>query len=116
MITIKEEFKMDAEQLLSRCKFSKRYRGYQILMECIQLALNSEETLLYITGIYMAVAPKYHIAWNCVERNIRTALDHAWTSGGKEQLDLISGGVMYEKPTVGELIEILSCYLKTHPE
>lgn len=31
-------------------------------------------------------------------------------------METISGGKFYSKPTVGEVIEIMACYLKEHPE
>lgn len=107
---------MDMEQLLEQCRFSKRYQGYYALQECIRIALENEENLLYMTGIYMDAAQKFHISWSCVERNIRTALDYSWKNGGKEQLEILVGRVFYEKPTVSEVIEILTCYIKAHSE
>ena len=105
---------MDMEQLLRQCKFSKRYQGYQAFLECLYIALENEDSLLYITGIYMDVGQKSHVSWKRVERNIRTMLDYSWRTGGKEQLESLSGGALYEKPTTGEVLEILTCYIKKH--
>ena len=105
---------MDAEQLLKQCRFSKRYQGYQCLIECIRIASEDEEKLLYVTEIYTDVAQKFNISWKSVERNIRTAFDYSWKNGGKEQLELLAGGTFYEKPTVGEIIEIFTCYIRAH--
>lgn len=107
---------MNMEQLLRKCGFSKRYRGFLALQECVCIVLENEDALLYMTAIYNEVGSKNHISWNCVERNIRTLVNSSWENGGKEQLELLAGGVLYEKPTVGEVIEILACYIKEHPE
>ena len=107
---------MTIDQLLKQCRFSKRYQGYQVFSECLRIALENEETLLYVTGIYIDAAKKYNTSWHHVERNIRTMLDHSWKTGGKEELERLSGGILYEKPTVGETIEIMVCYLKEHPD
>lgn len=107
---------MNIEELLKECRFSKRYQGYHVFRECLLVALKDEESLLYLTGIYAEVARKCNISWKLVERNIRTMLDYAWSIGGKESLERLSGGVLYEKPTIGEVLEILVYYLKTHAQ
>lgn len=107
---------MDMEQLFQQCRFSKRYQGYYAFRECLSIALENEETLLYMTGIYVEAGQRCHAPWQHVERNIRTMLNYSWKNGGKEVLEMLSGGVLYQKPTVSEVIEILTCYLKEHPE
>lgn len=102
------------DKILRQCRFSKRHQGYRELQECINIVLQNEERLLYMTGIYMEVAENFHISWGGVERNIRTAFEYAWTNGGKEQMEKIAGGAFYGKPTVSEVIEILACYIKEH--
>ena len=105
---------MEMEQVLRECRFSKRYQGYYALRECLGIALENEDTLQYMTGIYVEAAKRCPTSWHHVERNIRTMLDYSWKNGGREALEGIAGGVLYEKPTVGEVIEILTCYLKEH--
>lgn len=105
---------MNLEQLLFQCKFSRRYKGYQPLYECVKIALEDENRLLQITGIYSEVADKFQISASGVERNIRTLLNYSWENGGKKQFEQIAGGEFYNKPSVGEAIEILTCYLKNH--
>ena len=108
--------RMTLEQLLKQCKFSKRYHGYGEFMECLRITLANEDSLTYITGVYMEAAAKCHISWSGLERNIRTMLDHSWQTGGRIELEKISGCTLYAKPTIGELLEDLTCYLKEHPE
>ena len=103
---------MNIERILLECRFSRRYRGYRELEECVKLALEKEERLLCVYGIYTEVGRKHNISASGVERNIRTLLNHAWNNGGKEPLERISGGKIYDRPSVSEVIEIITCYLK----
>ena len=101
------------EQLIREAKFSKRYQGYQYLLECIELVLEDDSRLCALSKqAYQPIAQKYQISYRCVERDIRTARDYAWQKGGGVFLEKISGGIFYEAPPVGELIEILAVYLK----
>ncbi|HBA63092.1 MAG TPA: hypothetical protein DCZ20_04470 [Lachnospiraceae bacterium] len=102
-----------AEKLLRETKFSRRYQGYEYLVICVERVVEEDRRLCaLIKEVYQPVADKYHVTYKAVERDIRTARDKAWGSGGKEVIERISGGEFYEPPTVGELIEILAEYLK----
>ena len=107
---------MNLEQLFTWCKFSKRYQGYHLFRECLQITLSDENTLLYLTAIYMDAGKKSSHTWKQVERNIRTMLDYAWKAGGREQMEMLAGCPLQQKPTVGEVLEIFTCYVKSHPE
>lgn len=107
---------MNLEQLLLQCKFSKRYKGYQPLYECVKIVSEDEERLLHITGVYAEVADKFQISPSGVERNIRTLLNYSWQNGGKKQLEQLAGGEFYSKPSVSEAIEILTCCLKSQED
>lgn len=102
-----------AEQLIRKARFSKRYQGYQYLLQCVRLVLEDDSRLCALSKqVYQPIAQKYQISYRCVERDIRTARDYAWQKGGGVFLEKISGGIFYEAPPVGELIEILAVYLK----
>ena len=106
-----------AELLIRKAKFSKRYRGYYYLLQCIELVFADENRLCALSKeVYRPIAEKYQVSCRCIERDIRTARDYAWQRGGKEILEEISGGVFYESPSVGELIEILAVYLREETE
>ena len=107
---------MEIKVLLRKCRFSKRYRGYLELEECIRLIQNNEERLLCITEVYKDVGNSFRISWSSVERNIRTLLNADWEKGGKECLENAIGTKLYDKPTACELIEMLACYLIDHPD
>lgn len=107
---------MDVEKLLRYCRFSKCYHGFLALKECVLIALEDEERLLYVTDIYNEAARKFRLSRSGVERNIRTALSHAWQNGGRERMEALAGGKFFEKPSVSEVIELLVCYIKEHQD
>lgn len=107
---------MKIERTLLYCRFSRRYLGFREFQECVRIALEDEERLLYVGAIYQEVGEKFGVSASGVERNLRTVLQYAWSRGGKEPLEQLSGGTFYDKPTVSEVIEILVCYLKEHEE
>ena len=107
---------MKMETLLSRCRFSRRFQGYRALTECINIALEDENRLLCLTDIYKEAAEKCGVSWKRLERNLRTMLDYSWKNGGMRQLEEVSGGIFYEKPTVGDVIEVIVCYLRENLE
>lgn len=103
---------MDIDRILVQCRFSKRYQGYRDLREGVRMVIENENRLLRITGIYQQIADKHMVSRECVERNLRTVINYSWANGGKEQLELLSGGKLYEKPTTGEVLEIIAYYIK----
>ena len=106
-----------AEQLIRKARFSKRYRGYQYLLQCIELVIEDDSRLCALSKqVYQPIARKYQVSHRCIERDIRTARDYAFQRGGKEFLEKISGGKFLVTPSVVELIEILAVYLKEEKE
>jgi len=103
---------MDLDRLMLYCRLSRRYTGYLELQECLKIALEDEERLLYVTGIYREVGEKFYGSAGRIERNIRTLLNYSWKNGGKEPLEKIFGRKLDSKPRVGEVIEGFVCYLK----
>ena len=105
------------EQPIWKAGFSKRYRGFRYPMECIDLVLEDDSRLCALSKqVYQPIARKFGVSYRCIERDIRTARNHAWLRGAKEFLEGISGGKFYEMPPVGELIEILALHLKEGQE
>ena len=103
---------MNMEEVFRQCRFSKRYYGYRALQECLQIVMEDEDRLLCVTGIYMEAARRCQTSQQRVERNIRTMLEESWRNGGRETLEKMAGGKLYARPSVGEALEMLSCYLK----
>lgn len=107
---------METEKLLRKCGFSARYLGYYMLLACILIAAEDESRLLNMTSIYRDAARMHCTATSSVERNIRTVISRVWDNGGQKELERLCGCRLYQKPTVGEVIEIFVCYLNDHCE
>ena len=90
----------------------KRYKGYKQLMMSVELALDDEERLMYITeNIYNPVADMCCCNRHNIERNIRTVAEHAWENHS-ERLTEIAGYDVVATPSVSELISILVTYVE----
>lgn len=106
---------MDIDSLLKQCRFPKRLNGYYPLRECVKIVVEDENRLLNLSSVFSEVSNRLQVNYDTIERNIRTIIKHSWTRGGKEELEKISNGTLYQSPSVGEIIEILACYLIDHP-
>lgn len=73
---------MNTDQLLKYCRFSKRYQGYCMLQECVEIVLEDEDYLLHLTDIYKKAAEKFDVSWSGLERDIRTSIDYSIRHGG----------------------------------
>ena len=102
---------MNIDQILKQCGFHVRHRGFQALEKCVRLALEDETKLLSVTALYKEVALSHHVQWSAVERSIRVAVTHAWSNGGKEQMEHVFRCSIPFKPTAGEMIELLTNYM-----
>ena len=102
----------DIDRVLRHCRFSRRYQGYRELREGVRIVMENDNSLLRVTGIYHQIAEKYDVSWESVERNLRTLINCSWDNGGKEQLESLAGGKFYQKPTTGEVLEIIAYYMK----
>ena len=107
---------MNLEQLLEQCGFLPKYQGFCALHECILVALEEKDNILYLTGIYQTVAKKLNISRISVERNIRTGIQYSWNHGGKEELEKIAGRTLHKKPCIGDLIDMFVFYIEMHPD
>ncbi len=91
---------------------SKRYKGYRQLFLSVELALDDETRLWYVTeNIYGPVAEVCNCNYRNVERNIRTVARHAW-KGNPNKLTEIAGYTVINTPSVSELIAILVTYVQ----
>lgn len=98
--------------VLKKASYSKRYRGYKELADCLYLVLQDENRLCSIMKVYEEIAEKYHVNGSCVEKNIRKVNEAAWKKGGKKFINEISGQHYVVVPQTSELLEIFLDYLK----
>ena len=107
---------MRIENLCRECGFRAHYRGYRQLIDCIQIALDDEERLMYVTGICYEVSLKYNVSTSGVERNIRTLIKKSWEEDEGKLLGKVLETKIDQKPTASKLIEMFVYYLKHHKE
>ena len=69
---------------------SRSYTGYNYVVYGLLLILEDSERIECITKtLYLDVAKHFHTNWNCVEKNMRTVVNHVWDSHNTELLETI---------------------------
>lgn len=92
---------------------SRSYTGYNYVVYGLLLILEDSERIECITkALYLDVAKHFHTNWNCVEKNMRTVVNHVWNSHNTELLEIIfrrSG--RNRKPTNKEFLKYMYDYI-----
>lgn len=98
---------MDRRKMIRDCiaklGLSPRLRGTRYLED----AAYAWRPGALMKEIYPAIARKHGVSWQCVERNIRTALELAWKGerGNTSMIVEVFGlWALHERPKVGEAI------------
>lgn len=82
-----------------------QYRGYRYLALAVGLVMKYGWDDIQITKtVYPEIAERYNTAWRSVERDIRTAIQRAWESGGQEIMGRIIGRQLEQRPTNRQFI------------
>ena len=86
--------------------------GYRYVRAAIDYnVLHYDENPGLTTDIYPTVAKQYHTRWNCVERDIRTAIERAWNQGNLEKQHKLFGYTVDQykgRPTNKEFISMIT--------
>ena len=86
--------------------------GYHYLTYALQLTTNQTETSVNLSHqLYPCIAQHFHTTPSSVERSIRHAIELAWKRGKFTEVKQLFGrslNLMYEKPTNGEMIALLT--------
>ena len=102
--------------LIRKLGATSKYKGYYYVAEAVNMAKELQERPMKITkDIYPILARKYKSTPSNVEHNIRTLVNICWINH-KEDLELIAGCSMEDKPTNSEFIDILAYYLNKTEE
>lgn len=102
--------------LIRKLGATSKYKGYYYVAEAVNMAKELQERPMKITkDIYPILARKYKSTPSNVEHNIRTLVNIYWINH-KEDLELIAGCSMEDKPTNSEFIDILAYYLNKTEE
>ena len=69
---------------------SRSYTGYNYVVYGLLLILEDSGRIECITkALYLDVAKHFHTTWNCVEKNMRTVVNHVWDSHNTHRLPII---------------------------
>lgn len=99
---------LETELLLHGLGITTNYKGYEILVAAVDIVLRDENALSDVMEtIYNGVAVKLNISAASVERNIRTAISHAWDIAPNRFGKVIGWPNPYP-PTSSELIRLLT--------
>ena len=102
--------------LIRKLGATSKYKGYYYVAEAVNMAKELQERPMKITkDIYPILARKYKSTPSNVEHNIRTLVNICWINH-KEDLELIAGCSMEDKPKNSEFIDILAYYLNKTEE
>lgn len=99
---------LETELLLHGLGITTNYKGYEILVTAVDIVLRDENALSDVMEtIYKGVAEKLGLSAASVERNIRTAISHAWDIAPNRFGKVIGWPHPYP-PTSSELISLLT--------
>lgn len=89
---------------------------YFYMAEELRLSLREPDRLLLVTKhVYPDVARCFDTNWKCVERGLRRAANIAWNTA-PEKLSELAHRHLTEKPSVSELLSLLTIYLRAEEE
>ena len=98
--------------ILRELAIGKNYKGHREIAYAIQLLLEDEDRLCAVVKeIYIPVAEYFHVEWNALERNLRTAIFRVWRMR-RQRLFEIAGYEMTVPPTGSEFLDILLSYVQ----
>ncbi len=87
---------------IQRIGISAGIKGFRYVRYAIWLTLGEDRKKSMMGYIYPAVAQQFGTTWQCVERDIRHAIESAWIHGSISYIDEVFGFTVYAdkgKPT-----------------
>lgn len=98
-------------EILRRLGIGTRFMGHAIIATAVPLAV-ADETRLYCVSkrLYPEVAATLQCPLSCIERNIRTVIEHAWRINPEYLIEL-AGYELTQPPNVKQFLDILVTYL-----
>ena len=102
---------IDIEELIRTFHISARYKGYSLIIEAIKIVVDSNADYFQISkDVYPRLMLKHNTSMSCIERNIRTVVQHCWKNN-KELLSQIFGYELITSSTNTEFIDYVSYYI-----
>lgn len=108
---------LPTKDLLHSLAITGNYHGYSLTVTAIKLVLEDSSLLYNVTKrLYPQVADLCGCKTECVERNIRTVILHAWKVR-RDRLNEIAGYTLSAPPSVTEFLDMTTlCLQKTLQE
>lgn len=98
--------------LLDRLGISSKYKGYRMLIQAIEIAIEDETAVSDISGrIYRRIAAETGITETNVEKNIRMAIRMFWEYGDHTLYAGVAGFPATERPSNAAFIGAVASYL-----
>ena len=106
-----------AEEILNNFPLLKGYKGYGILLACLEMAREDEGRLVHIRQqIYIPVADIRGESISNLEKNLRTVRDAFLVAGGREDLEQTLRIPIHLPLYPREMIEmLLECMQREEP-
>lgn len=102
-----------ARALLSRLGVTDNYIGARYTVYALTLCVWETDRLLHVTKqIYPAVARRFGVSWQAVERDMRTVVAAAWRNN-RELLNTLAYRPLHQKPYCVEFLSILATHLRS---
>lgn len=95
----------------------KTYKGAQYILSAINFIYCNENTFSPITKIlYVEVANDYNTSSYCVEKNIRSVIEHIWIQKENQELicEIFGNHYINKRPSNAEFLTHLYEYYKYH--
>lgn len=98
------------EHLIQCLGIRRTLKGYQLLPCTIRLTLSDENYFYKLMRLYEDVAKMSDTRPECVEHNLRTAIESCWYHGNQKLLRKLSPYPLTKCPSNGQFLEIMVNY------
>ena len=104
---------IEIETILRRLGARGTQKGFWCMCTAVELALNDPNVLCAVTKeLYPAVARIHGIPQQTMVRDMRSLVELCWNEGDRELLQKAAQRKMLGRPSVGEFLDSVCCYLR----
>ena len=104
-------YEREIRELLFRLGANSHYCGFEYIMRCIEIMMQSEAAREYVKVAYVSAAATCNTDDTCVERDIRTVIESIWRGGNQDLLEEIIGYLVTSRPKAKEFLNRLTDYV-----
>ena len=99
-------------QILDKLGISTKYKGYGVLLESIEMAVNDEDKASKLSRyIYPEVAKRHDMSPSGVAKSIQRAIKSFWKDGNRSLYCQIAGYEVTKKPGNAEFISTIASFM-----